>query len=234
MSSQFVIDSRRAAAVRKTFPQRGGLSMQMSKSSVQRVVFAAFLLSTQFGGQAGAFHDEPKRAKAIKAPLVTAYQPCLTPSTHTIGELSLQACDAVRVDDLCGFAADGYVFGHAKAAGQAKPNGDFQVTVVARGLGPGCEDRWMCPTVKIRATTHRCGQGACTTVDTELMGLSPSACCRVVSGGCTVQTTINSEFFGTLMPGDRTGIEIYGIGLRRIDGLDPPTTSTFVSGVLTP
>ncbi len=207
----------------------------MSKSSIQLTARLAFCLAIGVATSARALHDEPKRAKTIKTPLVTAYRPCTAPNTHTIGVPSFEACvPALRVDDLCGFTDEVYLSGQGKAAGQAKPNGDFQVTVVARGLNPGCEGRTMCATVKVRATTHRCSEGACTTKDIELIGASPSACCKVMSGNCSVQTTINSEIVGTLAPGDRTGVEIYGIGLRRTDGQDLPATSTFVSGVLTP
>jgi len=195
-----------------------------------------FCLAIGTAAGASAFHDEPKRAKAVKAPLVTAYLPCTSPNTHTTGVPSFAACEPpLRVDELCGFTDPLYVSGLGKAAGQAKANGDFQIKVVVRGLNSGCEGRTMCPTVKIRATTHRCATGAaCTTQDIELIGASPTACCKVMSGACSVSTTINSEVLGTLVPGDRTGVEIYGIGLRRVDGQDPPATSGFVSGILTP
>jgi len=207
----------------------------VSKSSIHLTARLAFCLAIAIATGAAAFHDEPKRAKALKTPLVTAYRQCTAPNTQTIGVPALPACDPpIRVDDLCGFTTELYLSGQGKASGQAKPNGDFQITVVARGLNAGCEGRTMCPTIKVRATTHRCPQGACTTSDIELVGSSPSACCKVMSGSCSVQTTINSEILGTLAPGDRTGVEIYGIGLRRTDGQNPPATSTFVSGVLTP
>jgi hypothetical protein len=63
---------------------------------------------------------------------------------------------------------------------------------------------------------------------------SPTACCTVVSGVCQVTTTINSEVLGTLVVGDKTGFEVYGFGLRRTSGPNPPAAYTFVSGGLTP
>ena len=75
--------------------------MNSSRSRVSRLLAVVLLLAA---GRALATHDEPKRAKAIKAPLVTVYQPCTVPNTQTLGFPSLPACSPpVRMDPVCGF-----------------------------------------------------------------------------------------------------------------------------------
>ena len=206
--------------------------MNLTLRHVMRVVLAATLV---VAGTASANHDEPKRAKTIKAPLVTAYQPCTNPNTVTTGSPALPACyPAVRMDELCGFTNATYLSGHGKAAGGARANGDFEIRIIAKGLNTGCEGRTLCGIVRVRATTHRCSLGTCTVSDLDFQGSSPTACCIVQSGYCKVQTTINSEILRTLVPGDRTGVEVFGFGLKRTDGPDLPTGHTFTSGGLTP
>jgi len=39
---------------------------------------------------------------------------------------------------------------------------------------------------------------------------------------------------GTLLQGEKTGIEILGCGLKRLDGPNPPSGPTFSCGVLAP
>ena len=186
-------------------------------------------------GPASAFHDEPRRAKALKAPLVTAYQACTSPNTQTLGFPALPACyPAQRMDDLCGFTSASGLSGYGKASGKSRPNGDFKIDIYAKGLNEGCEGQTLCGIVQVRATTHRCSQGPCTVADMAFTGSSPTACCTVVSGVCTVTTTINSEVLGTLVAGDRTAFEVYGFGLRRVSGPNLPSGNTFVSGGLTP
>jgi hypothetical protein len=187
--------------------------------------------------RAGAFHDEPRRAKTLKAPLVTAYAPCTNPNTETLGFPALRACyPAQRMDSLCGFVSETtHLAGYGKASGKARPNGDFRVEISAKGLSNGCEGQTLCGIVRVRATTHRCAEGPCTVEDMDFMvPTSPTACCTVVAGQCQVSTTINSEVLGTLVVGDRTGFEVYGFGLKRTTGLNPPAGNTFSSGGLTP
>ncbi len=184
---------------------------------------------------AWAFHDEPRRAKAVKAPLVTSYQPCTAANTSTNGFPALAACyPAVRMDELCGFTSANTLSGYGKASGKSRPNGDFKIDISAKGLNAGCEGQTLCGIVHVRATTHRCDQRPCTVVDMDFTGSSPTACCTVVSGTCTVSTTINSEVLGTLVVGDRTGFEVFGFGLKRTSGPNPPTGNSFTSGGLTP
>ena len=56
----------------------------------------------------------------------------------------------------------------------------------------------------------------------------------MAGGQCRVTTSINSEMLGTLVPGGKTGIEILGCGLKRLDGPTPPSGLTFSCGVLAP
>jgi hypothetical protein len=63
---------------------------------------------------------------------------------------------------------------------------------------------------------------------------SVTGCCVVASGECRVSTSINSEMLGTLLQGQKTGIEILGCGLKRLDGPNPPSGLTFSCGVLAP
>jgi hypothetical protein len=171
----------------------------------------------------------------LKAPLVTAYLPCLNPNTTTNGFPALPACyPAARADDLCGFAGPNFLVGYGKASGKSRPNGDFKIDITAKGLNGGCEGQTLCGVVRVRATTHRCAEGPCTVSDLDFMNTSPTACCSVVSGVCVVSTTINSEVLGTLIVGDRTAFEVYGFGLRRTSGPNPPAQYSFVSGGLTP
>jgi len=199
---------------------------------VSRLILAALVV---VAARADAFHDEPRRAKTVKAPLVTAYQPCTSPNTQTLGFPALPACyPAQRMDDLCGFTSATTLSGYGKASGKSKPNGDFAISISAKNLNTGCEGQRLCGIVRVRPTTHRCSQGPCTVMDMDFTGSSPTACCTVVSGVCIVQTTINSEILGTLVVGDRTGVEVFGFGLKRVTGPNPPTGNTFTSGGLTP
>jgi hypothetical protein len=138
------------------------------------------------------------------------------------------------MDDLCGFISSSALAGYGKASGKSRPNGDFAVSITAKGLNTGCEGHKLCGIIRVRATTHRCSEGPCTVADLDFTSSSPTACCTVTSGVCIVQTTINSEVLGTLVVGDRTGVEVYGFGLKRTTGPNLPTGNTFVSGGLTP
>lgn len=205
------------------------------KHSSRRIARGLIVAALVVVGPAWAFHDEPRRAKSLKAPLVTAYQACTAPTTQTLGFPALPACyPAKRVDDLCGFASGSLVSGYGKASVKALPNGDFRVGITAKGLNAGCEGQTLCGVVRVRATTHRCAEGPCTVADLDFSGSSPTACCTVVSGVCVVTTTINSEVLGTLVVGDRTAFEVQGFGLRRVTSPPLPAGNSFTSGGLTP
>lgn len=207
--------------------------MNLPSRHVLRLVAVVTLA---IAGPVAAFHDEPRRAKTLKAPLVTGYVACTAPNTATLGFPALPACyPARRMDELCGFMGSSTVSaGYGKAAAKARPNGDFKVDIYAKGLNAGCEGRKLCGVVRVRATTHRCVQGPCTVVDLDFTGTSPTVCCTVASGACSVSTTINNEVLGTLVVGDRTGLEVYGFGLKRVSGANLPAGNSFVSGGLTP
>jgi hypothetical protein len=189
---------------------------------------------------AAAFHDVPRRARSLRSSLVSTFAPCTSPNTQTLGYPGLPACyPAVREDVECGFYNGPIPFaGNGKVTAKARTNGDFKVDIEATNLNGGCEGEELCGVIVVRATTHRCppAMRPCTTQDIEFTGMSPTACCRVARGKCRITTTINSEVLGTLVPGDRTGIEVFAAGLRRTTGpnLPGPGRWTFRSGALTP
>ena len=181
---------------------------------------------------AGATHDEPAKAKAMKVPLVTAYAPCTAPNTLTDGPIPALACaPPVRSDALCGFENRGV----GKALGVARANGDVRLVFTLQGLGPGCDGRRLCATADVRSTTDRCQGFPCPAVDlVNVTTVSDSNCCTVVGGSCKIRTTVNSEVIGTLEPGETAGLEVLGCGLTRIDGPNLPTGRTFSCGLLAP
>ena len=186
------------------------------------------------GRLAWATHDEPGRGKAVKISMVTTYEPCTSPNTITEGGLPTPACSPpVRSDPVCGFGAQDGQVGMAKAKGVVH-DGDVRLSVVASGLGSGCEGHKLCGVVRVRVSTHRCSLSPCTTSDIELTNLSDTACCTVTNGNCKLNTTVNTEVFDALRVGQRAGIELLGCGLRRRDGPTPPTGLTFTCGLLAP
>lgn len=188
-----------------------------------------------FAGLAAA-HDEPRRGKAIKAPLVTAYEACTSPNTVTAGPVPVPACaPPTRSDALCGFQGPFFRAGYGKAAGITTPLGDLLFNFTAKNLAPGCEGRKLCATASVRLTTERCQGGQSCTVDIpNWLSDTITGCCVVTGGTCRVRTSINREMLGTLQQGEKTGIEIRGCGLKRIDGPNPPSGYTFTCGVLAP
>jgi len=181
-------------------------------------------------------HDEPKRAKSVKAALITAYEPCTSPNTVTQGSsLTIPACSPpARSDPECGFQGAFFTAGYAKASGVTTPIGDFRLSYVAKNLNPGCEGRKSCAVAEVRVTTDQCQMKPCTFDLPQWFVDSVTGCCIVASGQCRVSTSINSEMLGTLTPGGKTGIEILGCGLKRLDGPNPPSGLPFSCGVLAP
>jgi len=183
-----------------------------------------------------ATHDEPGRGKALKGSMVTSYKPCTNPNTMTEGGLPQPACSPPeRSDPVCGFGSLFGQVGMAKAKGLVH-DGDIELSVVASGLGNGCEGQLLCGVVRVRVTTHRCpaGLSPCTTTDLELTNESQTACCQVFNGNCRLKTTINTEVFDALRLGQRAGVELLGCGLRRTTGANLPTGLTFACGMLAP
>ena len=109
-------------------------------------------------------HDEPKRAKSVKAALITAYEPCTSPNTVTQGSsLPIPACSPPeRSDPECGFQGPFFTAGYAKASGVTTPIGDFRLSYVAKNLNPGCEGRKLCAVAEVRVTTDQCQMKPCT------------------------------------------------------------------------
>ncbi len=196
----------------------------------------ALLVCPLLARRAGAQHDEPKRAKSVKAALITAYDPCTSPNTTTQGStIAIPACSPpVRSDSECGFQGPFFKSGYAKASGVTTPVGDFRLSFVAKNLNPGCEGRKLCALAAVRVTTDRCELKPCTFDLPQWYVDSVTGCCVVAGGECRVSTSINSEMLGTLLQGEKTGIEILGCGLKRIDGPNTPSGLTFSCGVLAP
>ena len=204
-----------------------------TKPFTRRVVVA--LSATALLATAASAHDEPRRARAVKAALVTTYAPCTNPNTTTEGSSAFPACSPpVRSDAECGFQGPFFKAGYARASGITTPVGDFRLTYVAKNLNPGCEGRRLCAVAQVRVTTDRCVQKPCTFDLPQWYVDSVTGCCTVTGAECRVTTSINSEMIGTLAQGEKTGIEIVGCGLKRIDGPNPPAGLTFSCGVLAP
>lgn len=209
-------------------------------AAVAIVLLGSPLTRSANAAQAGS-HDEPKRAKSVKAALITAYEPCTSPNTETIGSaLSIPACSPpVRSDPVCGFQGPFFTAGYAKASGVTTPIGDFRLSYVAKNLNPGCEGRKLCAVAEVRVTTDQCQMKPCTFDLPQWFVDSVTGCCIVTGGQCRVSTSINSEMLGTLIQGGKTGIEILGCGLKRLDKAadDPnplPSGLSFSCGVLAP
>ena len=209
------------------------MAMKSCKSAALVLVLAGTIVSG-YGGLAWATHDEPGRGKAVRISMVTSYEPCTNPNTSTEGGLPTQSCSPpVRSDPVCGFGALDGMVGMAKAKALVH-DGDIQLSVVASGLGNGCEGHNLCGVIRVRVTTDRCLLSPCTTKDIELTNVSDTACCTVANGNCKLKTSINTEVFDALRLGQRAGIELLGCGLRRRDGPTPPTNLTFACGMLAP
>ena len=207
--------------------------LRHTKPFTHRVVVA--LSATALLATAASAHDEPRRAKSVRAALVTAYESCTNPNTTTDGPSAFPACSPpVRSDTECGFQGPFFKSGYAKASGMTTTIGDFRLGYVAKGLNPGCEGRRLCAVAQVRVTTDRCVQKPCTFDLPQWYVDSVTGCCTVAGGECRVATSINSEMIGTLAQGEKTGIEIVGCGLKRIDGPNLPTGLTFSCGVLAP
>lgn len=183
----------------------------------------------------GAWHREPAKGKSARTPLVQTYLPCTAPNTTTSGLTPMPACSPPTVaDDLCGFAAtpSNSASGRVKAKTR---NFDVDLIMSARGLAASCEGLTLCGVASVRVTTDRCVVSPCTVADLiDVFQPSETACCVVTDGKCNVRTTINAEIFDGLRAGERAGIEVLSCGLKRVDGPNPPGTTTFSCGLLAP
>lgn len=197
-----------------------------------RLIAVCSILS---GANGVVAYDEPRRAKVIKSPLITAYKECTAPNTVTAGSLAFPACHpAEREDSICGFEGSFSRSGFGKAAGQTTATGDFKLSFTVRQLSGGCEGRTLCAAASVRVTTERCVGGPCSFDLPSWIGASPTGCCIVRSGGCTISTSVNRELLGALEPGEKTAVVLHQCGLKRIDGEAPPAGLTFTCGVLAP
>jgi hypothetical protein len=181
-------------------------------------------------------HDEPPRARALSAGLVTAYEPCTNPNTLTQGVPPVPACSPPeRSDPDCGFGNTATSPGKGKVRAEIR-RGEVSMNASVLGLTSGCEGHRLCGVVVLRVTTSRCNAQPCTTQDVELINTGDKACCTVSGGRCHFKAANPSENWDALQDGDRAGAEILGCGLRRVDGLNAPSGSsvTFACGLLSP
>jgi len=159
--------------------------------------------------------------------------PCTAPNTWTVGATPVPACaPPTRADEQCGFGASLGARGTGKVKALAN-NGDLELQIILRGLGLGCEGEMLCATAAVRVTTDRCvGDVPCTAIDLpSVIPATSTSCCVVRNGKCSVRTSINGESFDAVREGERAGIELLGCGMRRVSGVNPPT-STFTCGTL--
>jgi hypothetical protein len=191
----------------------------------------------RIGRGQSAMTNMPAKAKVGRSSLTTAYEPCTSPNTSTEWPIPVPACTATRSDPICGFGEGAGSAGSGKFTASLSANGNLKLSVTATHLGRDCEGHLLCATAAVRTTTDQCLDPPCTTVDiSDAIAASPTACCQVTVGVCRIKTSINQESFGTLAPGQRTGIEILGCGLRRTTGPSHPVapSKSFVCGLLAP
>jgi len=127
-----------------------------------------------------ALHNEPQTAKAVKVSVVTAYEPCTSPTLTTgTGDA---ACPAVRSDPVCGFKGGGHGLMYART----KSATGWAVKIVLLGLDQGCEGQTIHFYATLRSTTDDCGGTACT-VDFPNVDLGS---CTVKKGFCGLSTPV--------------------------------------------
>lgn len=189
---------------------------------------------------AHAAHDEPLKAGAVKADLVTGYQRCLAPNDNTVQTLfaGFAACSApTRSDPQCGLSPGGRGSLSIKAGGRG-PTANVSISGSLKGL-VGCDGELLCPVLTLRATTDDCALGSatgCTAIDLADIPIATAApgCCTVSSGLCKLKTSFDAggSFDATGTPGDKnTGVQVLGAGVTRVSGAPHPGTS-FTMGVV--
>ncbi len=205
-------------------PLRTRLGWQITAASAALVMAA---------GIAWATHPEPGRGRTVKMPLVQAYAACTSPNTFTAtdGAPPLPACTPPVLNDAnCTFGLADMLHGSGKASAVSTSTGDIELKLLAKGLL--CEGYRLCGALSFRATTDRCQSGpSCTVIDiTDWIADTPTGCCVVTNGICRLKTTVNAIRFDTIRQGDRAGVELFGCGLKRMDGPNPPSALSFRCG----
>jgi hypothetical protein len=148
---------------------------------VLRLFFACFMAGAAYLGVGAdvaiADHNTPRKAKNLKAELVTSYLPCTTPNTTGGG---LPACTPPeRSNPSCGFGPVGS--GKFILAVQRRPNG-IRPKLILRGLDAGCEGKTLRLRFTTRVTYDNCGGASCTLE--EEFGAEGTDC-LVANGRCT-------------------------------------------------
>jgi hypothetical protein len=183
---------------------------------------------------ASAAHNEPFRARFVRAWLVTSYMPCTTPNDTLPGTLAFPACTPeVRSDSVCGFSPTG----SGQLSIQRDPLGsnspvDIRVIATLQNLNAGCIGETLCADMTLRVTTHNClSGGTCTSVDMPY--LTPACCVVAGNGSCSFNTTFNTFLPGSIPTGNVAGYEIRDAGLTRTTGPLLPA-KPFIMGAFIP
>lgn len=172
------------------------------------------LASVLVAGPAVA-HNEPSRARTLKAQLVQAHAPCTAPNTATSG--GFPACTPeIQIDPTCRFGDKGSGTLTAAVKGSA-----LAAKAVLKGLDAGCNGRTLTAVVSLRATTDDCPFATCTAEMTDL----PLGTCTVTRGKCAVKGTVGP---GVFTGNNETGVEVLGCGIKN------GTVRTFSCGLLVP
>jgi hypothetical protein len=182
-----------------------------------RITSAATALAL-LGASAFASHDVPAKARTATAYLVTAYEPCTTPTVMTDPPgLILPACPAIRGDPTCGFGPTGS--GKIKAKVLVNPltheGSDVILTALMKGL-EGCDGETLTVVASTNTTLDDCGGLACT-IETPLIARFALGSCEVNAGVCGIgPVSINAYAGGTVLEaGKAMNLEITEVGVRR-------------------
>lgn len=138
------------------------------------------------------------------------------------------ACQpAVPSDPGCVFSSTG----SGSCTIRATAN-DIMGKIKLKHLDAACEGKTLCSVSSYRITTNACAAGTdCTALDQVDAGSgSPSQCCTVTNGNCTIASSTNTVAPGTIVAGYDDSIEAQGCAVKRTDGPAP----AFRCGLLVP
>jgi hypothetical protein len=170
-----------------------------------------------------AQHNEPFHATKFSSSLVTSYAACTAPTGNSTKTLPLPACNAVRSDPTCDFAATGSSSGTVSANVHGQR---IRMHASASNLDPGCNGKTLCLVASLRATTDDCLTPPCTVQESTIQDY-PTGCCCVAFGVCE---TPFCRFTPTLpfASGKRAGLQLEGCALEN------GSAHTFDCGILYP
>ena len=184
-------------------------------------VILAVVIAVVFSTQAAfAVHNEPKIAKTVKVSVVTAYEPCTTPTLIT-STGSNPACPAVRSDPVCGFGG-----GHGLMYVRTKGATGWAVKIVLLGLEDNCKGETIHFYASLRSTSDDCGGAACTV---DFPNVDLGSCTVSHTGFCGLSTPV---FANPPLITKPSGVEMTDLKGVRSTGLGAPATS-FRYGIVT-